>query len=301
MKKISVIVPTKDRPSELRRLMESLARQTRPPDEVIIVDSGQAMGLGIGPASEGLAIRHISYSPPSAAGQRNAGIEAAAPDSDLIGFFDDDIVLEDCALASMMSFWDGASGDVGGASFNLVNGSLPSLAWLKYLPLSERLGFYRKRAGMILPSGFQTIVQYLPSNEVVQWFPASASIWRKELLSRFRFDEWFEGYSYLEDVDFCHRIGKICRLMIVAEAKYLHLPAPSGRPDAFLFGVREVKNRLYLVRKHSDFSLAKCYAALLLRILISLVSAVQEKKVSYIPRISGNIVALLESIWASSS
>jgi len=301
MKKISFVIPTKDRPSELRRLIESLMRQTRRPDQVIIVDSGRTPAAGIEKEFRILPIRSLSYSPPSAAGQRNAGIAAAAPDADLIGFLDDDVVLEDRALAQMMNFWDSAPGDIGGASFNLVNGSRPSLAWLKYLPLSERLGLYKKQAGMILPSGFQTIVQFLPCDDVVQWFPASASVWRKNLLSRFRFDEWFEGYSYLEDVDFCHRIGKVCRLMIVADAKYVHRPAPSGRPEAFLFGVREVKNRLYLVRKHPDFSVAKCYTALLLRIMISLVSAVQEKKIDYIPRISGNIVALLESVLAPPS
>jgi GT2 family glycosyltransferase len=294
---IAFIVPTKDRPSELRRLLKSLEIQTRRPDRVIIVDSGKTACQGIGREFRSLPVGYMHFSPPSAASQRNAGLEAASHDSDLIGFLDDDVVLDQDALAKMMEFWSRAAGDTGGASFNLVNGSRPSLAWLKYLPLSERWGFYKKKTGIVLPSGFQTIVQFLPKDEYVQWFPASASVWRRTLLSEFRFDEWFEGYSYLEDLDFCYRVSKVYKLMIAAEAKYHHFPASSGRPNAYLFGVREVKNRLYFVRKHPEFSVVKCYLALLLRIMISLVSTFQEKKISYIPRIGGNVVALVESVF----
>jgi len=298
MKKIAFVIPTKDRRPDLRRLLESLVLQDRRPDQILIVDSGRPGCRGIEQEFPGLPIKILSFSPPSAAGQRNAGIDAVHPDIDLVGFLDDDVVLDGRALGVMMEFWDSAADEIGGAAFNLVNGPLqPSLAWLKHLPLSQRLGFYGKKSGMILPSGFQTIIQYLARDEYVQWFSSSASVWRRPLLDEFRFDKWFEGYSYLEDLDFCHRIGKGHKLVIVAKAEYRHFPSPSGRPSSYLFGVREVKNRLYFVRKHSEFSVVKCYLALLLRILISLVSTIQEKKISYIPRTGGNVVALFQSVY----
>jgi GT2 family glycosyltransferase len=302
MKKIAFVIPTKDRRAELRRLLESFAIQSRRPDQILIVDSGRPGCRSIDQEFPSLPIKILPFSPPSAAGQRNAGIDAVDPDFDLVGFLDDDVVLDGRALATMMEFWESAADEIGGAAFNLVNGPpQPYLAWLKYLPMSQRLGFYRKKSGMILPSGFQTIVQYLLQDEYVQWFSASASVWRRSLLTEFRFDEWFEGYSYLEDLDYCYRVGKDYKLMIVAKAKYRHLPSPSGRLSSYFFGVREVKNRLYFVRKHPEFSLAKCYLALLLRILISLVSSVQERKLSYIPRIGGNVMALFQSVFGRPS
>jgi GT2 family glycosyltransferase len=302
MKKIAFVIPTKDRRPELRQLLVSFAIQSRRPDQILIVDSGWPGCRGIDREFASLPVKILPFSPPSAAGQRNAGIDAVAPDADLVGFLDDDVVLDGRALAMMMEFWESAADEIGGASFNLVNGPpQPSMAWLKYLPLSQRLGFYRKKSGMILPSGFQTIVQYLSQDECVQWFPASASVWRRSLLSEFRFDEWFEGYSYLEDLDFCYRIGKDHKLMIVAKAEYRHFPSSSGRLSSYFFGVREVKNRLYFVRKHPEFSVAKCYLALFLRILISLVSTIQEKKISYIPRIGGNVIALFRSVFGPPS
>jgi len=38
-----------------------------------------------------------------------------------------------------------------------------------------------------------------------------------------------------------------------------------------------------------------------LRILISLVSTIQEKKISYIPRIGGNVIALFRSVFGPPS
>ena len=38
--KLAYVVPTKDRPDDLRKLLESLAAQTRAPDQIVIVDGG---------------------------------------------------------------------------------------------------------------------------------------------------------------------------------------------------------------------------------------------------------------------
>jgi hypothetical protein len=32
--------------------------------------------------------------------------------------------------------------------------------------------------------------------------PSGASVWRREIFDKFSFEEFFEGYSYLEDLDF---------------------------------------------------------------------------------------------------
>ena len=38
--KIRFIIPTKDRPDDIRSMLNSLALQTRKPDPVIIIDAG---------------------------------------------------------------------------------------------------------------------------------------------------------------------------------------------------------------------------------------------------------------------
>ena len=72
-----------------------------------------------------LNLQYLRHWPPSAAAQRNAGVAACDSSATLIGFADDDTVFEAAAIENMLRFWDSASPDVLGASFNIRNYSPP--------------------------------------------------------------------------------------------------------------------------------------------------------------------------------
>ena len=110
------------------------------------------------------------------------------------------------------------------------------------------------------------------------------------------FDEWYSGYSYLEDLDFSYRAGREYRMAVVADARYNHYPVASGRGTAFVFGRREVLNRVYFVRKNNELNILKCYASLLLRVLISLIQGVSKGKIRFFQRAAGNVWGIMTSI-----
>jgi len=293
--RIAFVVATKDRPGELLRLWQSLLDQSRVPDEVVVVDAG-AQTPSLSTEAARPVLRLVRSSVASASRQRNIGLDAVGPGADLVGFLDDDAVLEPDAVEEMLRFWALAGADVAGAAFNMTNH--PPLDWpfLKRLPLVERLGLYSGRGGAVTSSGFQTMIGPVDATAWTDWLPSGASVWRREIFRRFRFDEWFAGYSYLEDLDFSYRVGKAARLAVVAPARYRHLPAAGGRGSGCAFGVREVLNRTHFVRKHAELSLAGCRAALGLRLLMSLAFAVRERQPSYAARAFGNAVGLVRSM-----
>src|SRR5579884_2544280 len=88
--------------------------------------------------------------------KRNAGMEAARPDADLIGFFDDDIVLEPQCFEALLRFWDSGPPDLGGLGCNLMNGMPMPGRRLRALPIVTRLGLYDSAKGIVLRSGFHT-------------------------------------------------------------------------------------------------------------------------------------------------
>ncbi|MBM3304837.1 MAG: glycosyltransferase [Candidatus Aminicenantes bacterium] len=293
--KLAFVVATKDRPEELRRMWRSLCRQTRPPDEVVIVDAGSGPSPWEDLEPAAFAAAHIRAERPSAAGQRNLGLDAVSAETDLVGFLDDDAVLEEDAVEEMLRFWEGADGAVGGAAFNLVNHPPMDMEPLKRSRLAESLGLYARRPGAVAPSGFQTMVGVVERTTWTDWLPSGASVWRRELLRDHRFDEWFGGYSYLEDLDFSYRVGKTFRLAVVAEARYRHLPAEGGRGSGYVFGLREVLNRVRFVRKNPELSGAKCRAALVLRMLMSAAAAAEQRKFASLARPWGNAIGLARS------
>jgi GT2 family glycosyltransferase len=290
------VVATKDRPGELRRLIVSLERQTEPPGELIVVDSGRSPVELLCQAVRAFPVRFVRALPPSAARQRNLGIAAARPETGLIGFFDDDAVLEATALEAMNRFWRTAGPDVGGASFNMLNHPQPELLRLKLMPLAEAAGLYSRRPGAVTRAGFQTMIGRPRSNIFVDWLPSGASVWRREVFDRILFDERFEGYGYLEDLDFSYRAGKAYRLAVVAEAGYFHLPAAGGRGNGYEFGRREVANRLYFVRKNAELSAGRCLLALAVRLAMTLGFAVRDGNPDLLCRAWGNAVGLATAI-----
>jgi GT2 family glycosyltransferase len=294
--RIAFVVATKDRPEELRRLWSSLLSQTRLPDEVVVVDAGAKPSLLDGGDGARPVLRFMRSSVASASRQRNAGLDAVGRGVDLVGFLDDDAVLEPDAVEEMLRFWALAGAGVAGAAFNMTNH--PPLDWpfLKRLPLVARLGLYSGRGGAVTASGFQTMIGPVDATVWTEWLPSGASVWRRDVFARLRFDEWFAGYSYLEDLDFSYRVGKAAKLAVVAPARYRHLPAAGGRGTGYAFGVREVLNRTHFVRKHAELSLAGCRAALGLRLLMSLSFAVREQKPVYAARAFGNAVGLVRSM-----
>lgn len=294
---LSFIVATKNRPQELMRLLRSILAQSVVVQQVIIVDASDDPVEGILNEFYKLNIVYVRSDFSSAARQRNLGLKVLDKDIDFVGFFDDDVELENDALFAMMNFWRNSPFDIAGAAFNMINCPSPIALSFKTSSLSGKLGLYTKEKGKVLPSGFHTIIGYTKHNISVQWLPTCAVVWRREILEDYHFDEWFNGYSYLEDLDFSYNISRKYKLEVVAGAKYRHFVASKGRVKSYEFGKKEVVNRIYFVKKYNELSVAKCCLVLTFRILFSLFLSIKEAKVSYLQRIGGNIVGLISMIF----
>lgn len=297
---LGAVIPTKDRPAELLALLECLDRQTRPIDHLVVVD---ASAESAAPLLEGRLrssrIEYLRHHPPSAAAQRNAGIARLAGRYPLVGLFDDDIWLAPDAVERMLAFWASeASRGVAGAAFNQQGfESIGEQGSLKRSRLADALGLYRHTPGRVAPSGWHSLIGTVSRDTAADWIPTTAAIWRAETLRHWRFDEFFHGYSYLEDLDFSYSVSRQARLMVVAQAPYEHLPAPGGRLDARRFGRIESRNRLYFVRKHG-LSLAACLAGLGIRMGMSLGESLGHLDRSLSLRALGNLEGIGEGLRA---
>lgn len=295
MTRTALIIATKDRPEDLRRTLESLSLQDTPVEQIIVVDGGEVSVEHVVSLFPRLNIDYLVCRPPSASRQRNAGVNAVRRDIAYIGFLDDDIVLEPSALSHMKEFLRNAPMGIGGAAFNMINQPMLFAGVLKKLPITEKLGLYSSISGQVLPSGFHTMMSFMKEDTSVHWLPTTAVIYRREALTNEAFDEWFEGYSYLEDLDVSYRIGRKFKLFVVSKAQYNHFPGSSGRGSPVEFGKREVLNRLYFVGKNKELSLSRCYLALHFRIVVNLAQGIREGRWDLIKRAWGNILGLAVS------
>lgn len=296
MRTICFVVATKDRPADLRRMLDSLAIQTRPPNLVIVVDSSAEPVSHVTDEFNGrIQKRYIHYQPPSASGQRNAGVEAVPRNIELIAFLDDDATLEPNALERMLAFWEAAPSDLGGAAFNMINHPKRKMARVKRSPLVRTLGIYSGEPGQVTMSGWQTTTGFVSRDIEVDWLPSTAAVWRAEILRGTKFDEFFTGYSYLEDLDFSYTVRQSWRLAVVANAHYHHYPSPIRHARQFDFGRTEVRNRLYFVAKH-QLSYPKCWLGLMLRMGLTICDAVISLHPGPLSRARGNCAGMAAEI-----
>lgn len=293
IKKLAFVVATKDRPDDLRKMLQSLFEQSHRSDQIVIVDSSADPVGAVTKKFPELNIKYIHHIPPSASAQRNIGIQSVDPNIELIGFLDDDIVLAPNALEIMLKFWQTAPDNLGGCTFNLMNPFPRSVSKLKESTLTCLLGLYSDKKGIVMPSGWQTLTGTVRNTIFVEWLPSTAAIWRKEIFGRFRFDEFFDGYSYLEDLDFSYGVSRHYRLAVMADAEYWHYPSPSGRISQYRFGKIEVRNRLYIVRKHR-LSLLRCYLGIMIRLFMTIGSAIKTKNMDDCRRALGNCHGIVQ-------
>lgn len=290
---ISFVVPTKDRPKDLRKMLESILVQTFQPSQLVIVDSSEAPSREIVEEFKSIPIQYIHHLPPSASAQRNVGIEAVSEDADLIGFLEDDIILAPDAIKCVMNYWEKAPDDVAGCSLNIMDCPL-NQSKIKTSFSSNKLGLYSKTQGVVMPTGWGTLTGTVEKDTYVEWF-GGITVWRKEILEHNRFEEFFERYSYLEDLDFSYGISRNHKLVILADAKFWHFHSPSGRIGMYSFGEIEVRNRLFFVKKH-NLSLSRCLLAMHVRLLMSLLQGVREMNKGPFERVAGNVVGLISSL-----
>ncbi|NQT46894.1 MAG: glycosyltransferase family 2 protein [Candidatus Omnitrophica bacterium] len=252
--KISLIIPTIGRLNCLNRFLKSLYRQSVLPKEVIVVDSGGEDISGSLENNAHINLKYITAEYPSLTEQKNIGLANIDKEAALVAFFDDDIVLERDSLKRMLDFWDGAGPDVGGASFNNRSDFFKKANLLERLFCSNSI-----RSGELLKSGFNSKISSIEKTKVVDWLLGGLTVWRRNVIDEFKFDEWFTGNAYCEDIDYSHRVAKKYKLMVVKEAAVSHLSCPIDFGKEYYYAKKQAENRVYLVRKHKRFSLLLCY------------------------------------------
>jgi len=225
----SIVIATFERPEELRTTLASLAAQTRPPVQVIVVDSSRDDRARQIALASPLPLRYERATKPSAAVQRNQG--AALVTTPLIAFMDDDVFIPPDSLEKICAvFEEDAGGETGGVAARIEGMQHRS-------PRGLLRCYYRLQAGYRHPTyggkHFGAAINCLPTYTESEgdlipadWLNSTCVFYRTPLFAREKFPE-FEGYSFLEDVHLSARVGRTHRLFFHRTAFYEHRDAPS--------------------------------------------------------------------------
>ncbi|MBS0547253.1 MAG: glycosyltransferase [Proteobacteria bacterium] len=100
---LSVVVCTRDRPTELARCLDSLRRQTRPADEIVVVDNGSA-DARTREAAEAHGARYVREDRVGLDIARNRGARTAT--GAIVAYTDDDVIADMRWLERLVAAFD---------------------------------------------------------------------------------------------------------------------------------------------------------------------------------------------------
>ena len=288
---IAIIIPTRNRPEELRALLACIERQTIRPVGVTVIDSSdepQKAEVRQLLAESPLAPRLVDHWPPSAAAQRNHGLDLSGDAAEWVLMLDDDISIEPECLENLQA--EAARLKTGHAGLGLNptdKDAYRKYGALRSLGLFEQLGFYSRKIGKVMPSGWHTRTVHVTEDCETDWLTTCAVMWNLRLIDGERFDEFFQQYSYLEDLEFSYRMRGKGRLVLLAGVEYHHAASPKGRNSPQWFGRIEIRNRFYFVRKHG-LSMTRCRIAMAIRIAMTACEALVGREGQF-GRLKGNL------------
>jgi GT2 family glycosyltransferase len=254
---LALIVCTYERPASLKRFLDSLASQNYKLDQLIIVDSSPnddtdqmlKQHRGVEALATQFLYFHVSAPLCGLTRQRNFALRWAT--TDLVAFFDDDILLLPGCLHEMETVHR-AAGDqvVGVGAFMQDHHGAPR----------RRLWYVRRLLGMLPDlqpgryhrSGISVPWIFLePTNDIVEgdWLPGCAMMWKTAVARESGFYEGFDGYAHGEDLDFSLRVRGRGKLVLAGAARVIHMLEPHGRPGPFRFGYMALYNKYQIHRR----------------------------------------------------
>ena len=253
--RVSVIIPTKNRPSELQRAVQSVLAQTVAHLSLVIVDqSPDDEGLRLVEAEVAAAEKsrgplwNLNYIHDTrisgGAMARNRAMKVA--DGDVWLFLDDDVTLEKDFVEQLLAVYRDYP-EASGVSGIITNYPRPSLAFRLWTGLFMRGPFHDERQPIYWRA---ESLRGAPPFPVTKFTGALMSFRVDTVRGKF-FDENLHGVSDGEDVDFCAQLGPGAQLLIAPGARLEHHQSPAGRlRDHWLR--RSARGNIFLYRKNWD-------------------------------------------------
>lgn len=223
--KDALVICTRNRPSDMKRCLESLLLQEKMPFSVLIVDSSDGKETEELAAEYAGMISSLEYvhTLPGLTLQRNIALGTLSDEIQVVHFIDDDVEMEpDYFLQIVKAFEEDAR--LVGAGGLIKGGNR------KKARLFARLGGRDSVIpGRVLPTGFNIGAHETPFDVDVEWLPGCSMSFRRKSIAGLKFDEGRTGYAIGEDADFGLRALTRGTLRHVHSARLHHHQSPVNR------------------------------------------------------------------------
>lgn len=251
--KISVAIPTYKRPDDIRKCIASVAAQSLPPTEVLVIDDDElpeALVSELRDAVEDVGVEFIyhrknhSLEPRGLSVSRHIALNNAVNDVLII---DDDIVLDEDCLKWMSDAHESGSMESTIAIAGVIRNNC---AKGRGETMFNRLfGLGAGESWDVTDYGFQVWDDFLKERTQGNYGHGGFSLFNRQAALAVGFPPFQGGRPGLEDVYFALRAKKMgLHYMIEPRATCMHYHSSGGRDGEYGIGFQESQNRKVIFR-----------------------------------------------------
>lgn len=247
---LTIAICTKDRPEDMTSLLTSIREQTKLPKRIIIADGSDSPIEDVVRGFDDLPIEYFTVRPPSLPKQRNACIAKLTEKDQWIGFLDDDLVLEKDAFENLEKFIEThKQNDLGGIGITINNQVDLKKSFIREFFLLDKLP-----GGVFTAAGCPAAIRPSKVDLDLEWVYGGATFWNYKILKSYKYDEWFEGTGYYEDVDFSFRVSRDHPIKLCSSARCFHYHHPVRKEKMQPLGEWQITGWWYFVTKAGAFN-----------------------------------------------
>ncbi|MFM1757428.1 MAG: hypothetical protein RL193_5 [Actinomycetota bacterium] len=249
---IGVLIPTRNRPAQITRILESICKNFTSDLEVVVVSSGERLDHYINPFKTMMKLTYIHSDMGGQIHQKIQGLSAFSKEVKWVVFFDDDLLVPGNFFTLFKSQTSDLPTNVVGVGMSL--GFTGKKITTKSLgKLFSRLFLLSGKQGEIRRSGHACSYMQSHSRIETQWL-SGASAWRYEFACLYNSVHPFSRYAAYEDVIYSNGMSKKGKLIYIPELTLDYQEVqPSDVPPLLAF-ISAQYWRYYLVKSDKYFS-----------------------------------------------
>jgi GT2 family glycosyltransferase len=256
--RISVMICTKDRPTDVKELLDCLARQTLPPNQIVVVDASTQDGLAALLAAQVYPFETQYYrAVPGVMRQRNIGISHC--DGGFIFCLDDDLLPDPAFVEEMLKpLQQNPNIPISAVIGRIVDEGkwAANVSWrgrLYYMFRNFVVNVFlldKPGSGRFRYSTLATYPRDDVSGRLIECVAGGCVVYRRAVFDNFIFDENF-FYPPLDDLDTSKRLMALGHnVYYQPSAQVLHKKSPGGRTSRTNFYRIWVTHYYYIFTKN---------------------------------------------------
>jgi GT2 family glycosyltransferase len=221
-KEVGILIPTRNRPEMVQKLLKSLQNSTLKPAQIVIVSSGTDISYIVDEFQSVLEITYLHTEVAGQVNQKKIGTKLLCEDLKWVIFLDDDLVVGHSCIEAAIQGAESVERQlrmpVLGVGLALPSTSRVSGSNRITKLIGKCFGISNSDPGVVRKNGHA--VSYLESEKVIctQWLNG-ASMWKREIVNDYGLNLTSSKYAACEDLFFSYPQRLLGKLVFVPTAK----------------------------------------------------------------------------------